>query len=218
MPTEQELVRDVDGVTLAHRRLVERIDGWQAGGAEPTAPSRLPDWTVGHVLTHLARNADSFVRMIEGAAAGEVLDQYDDGVVSRGRDIAAGAGRSAVALADDVRASTARLDQAFAATDWQGAGRVTTGSVGPLVDLPARRRREVEVHHVDLGLGYEPGDWPADFVRVELRRQEMTAKSRLPMGLTTWPEPVLALPPAERLAWLFGRIHRPGLPELGPWA
>ena len=35
-------------------------------------PSLLPGWSVGHVLTHIARNADSVVWRLEGAAAGEV--------------------------------------------------------------------------------------------------------------------------------------------------
>ena len=29
-------------------------------GAQVAGPSRLPGWTRGHVLTHLARNADGF--------------------------------------------------------------------------------------------------------------------------------------------------------------
>ena len=32
------------------------------------AERKLEGWTVGHVLTHLARNADSHVRMLEAAA------------------------------------------------------------------------------------------------------------------------------------------------------
>ena len=39
------------------------------GELDVAAPSRLPDWTVGHVLTHLARNADSIVRVLAGQRA-----------------------------------------------------------------------------------------------------------------------------------------------------
>ncbi len=217
MPTDEELVREVAGVALGHRRLVQRIEAWLGAAPDPRAPSRLPDWTVGHVLTHIARNADSFARMIEGAAAGLVLDQYEGGATSRSSDIVAGAGRPAAELAADVTRSAAALEAVLATTDWRGAGRVMNGSVVELTELPARRRREVEVHHLDLGLGYEPDDWPADFVRTELRLQEMVARSRLPMGMTVWPPEVLALAPAVRLAWLFGRLDRPDLPDLGPW-
>ena len=46
-------------------------------------PSRLPGWSVGHVLTHLARNADSVVWRLEGAALGELRDQYPGGLEQR---------------------------------------------------------------------------------------------------------------------------------------
>ncbi|MGH9105508.1 MAG: maleylpyruvate isomerase N-terminal domain-containing protein [Acidimicrobiales bacterium] len=35
------------------------------------APSRLPGWSVGHVLAHLARNAEGYARRLEGALEGE---------------------------------------------------------------------------------------------------------------------------------------------------
>ena len=34
----------------------------------------------------------------------------------------------------------------------------------PLAAGVAARWLEVEVHHVDLGVGYEPADWPVEFV------------------------------------------------------
>lgn len=46
-----------------------RVDAVAAGlcDAAVRAPSRSPGWTVGHVLTHVARNADSHVRRTEAA-------------------------------------------------------------------------------------------------------------------------------------------------------
>ncbi len=58
-------------------------------------PSLLAGWTVAHLLTHLARNADSHVRRTEAAIAGVVVDQYPGGLAERAADIEAGAGRSA---------------------------------------------------------------------------------------------------------------------------
>ena len=81
--------------------------------------------------------------------------------------------------------------------------------------LPARRWRETEVHHADLGLGYTFADMPADFVRPELRRMEMQWQARQPMGLTTLPEAVLHRPPHERLAWLMGRLEIDGVAPAG---
>src|SRR4051794_11621167 len=58
-PLEPEARRRVlAGVTESHRRLFADIDGLT--DAQARAASNLPDWTVGHVLTHIARNADSF--------------------------------------------------------------------------------------------------------------------------------------------------------------
>lgn len=44
-------------------------------------------------MTHLARNADSFVRLLEGAARGEVAAQYPGGSAQRNGEIDAGSER-----------------------------------------------------------------------------------------------------------------------------
>ena len=43
------------------------------------------------------------------------------------------------------------------------------------------------MHRVDLGLGYEPADWPSTYVREELVLQEMRWNARRPMGMTGLP-------------------------------
>src|SRR6476661_9592554 len=75
----------------AHARLLADIadlDNATARGA-----SLLPHWTRGHVLTHLARNADSNTGMFRAAQRGEVVFQYPGGADQRTGDIEAGAGR-----------------------------------------------------------------------------------------------------------------------------
>ena len=86
--------RDLDGCRAAHDRLLTLIDGITDDDCR--RPSLLPGWTVGHVLTHLARNADSHVRMFAAADRGEIADQYVGGQEGRGSDIEAGAGRPAL--------------------------------------------------------------------------------------------------------------------------
>ena len=144
-------------------------------GADPALPSVLPDWTRGHVLTHIARNADSFVRVLEAARRGEVVTQYEGGVTGRNADIEAGAGRDWDTLVADVRSSATRLEDVFAAQErWDLAMTNAQGESVPHDDLPFRRLREVVVHHADLGDdGYSPADWPQDFLREDLRRMEM---------------------------------------------
>ena len=102
------------------------------------------------------------------------------------------------------------------------------------------RIREVEIHHVDLGVGYSPAAWPAPFVTRELDRAARSLTGRLPRGTalrlhatdTGWtvelgdgPASVgVSGPAAWLLAWVTGRpvdagaLHAPaGFPPLSPW-
>ena len=186
------------------------------GRLDPRAPSRLPDWTVGHVLTHLARNADSIVRVLEGSGRGEAVERYVGGLSGRAAGIEAGAHRPAAEQVADVRSTIWRLEQTWSGdVDWDGRSLESNGREMPIRQLPHQRRREVEVHRVDLGLGYEPADWPAEYVRLDLRELEMRWAARRPMGLTGLPAEALAVPPHQRLAWLLGRQDIEGLDPAG---
>jgi maleylpyruvate isomerase len=165
------------------------------------APSLLPGWSVGHLLTHIARNGDSLVWRLEGAVLGEVRDQYPGGLEQRQADIETGAGRAADALAEDVAQSSAAVARVMAELPeeaWDAPSRTSLGIVEPSRDAVLARWREVVVHHGDLGLG--PVPLPPDLVAVWLPRE-------LPvLGTRT--------DPAALLAWIIGRA---GPPELGPW-
>ncbi len=181
------------------------------------APSLLPDWSVGHVVTHIARNADGVRLMLEGALRGEVAPQYPGGVEQRAADIAAGSVRGAAGLQADIRATHQRLEAAFTAmTDeaWQGFGQAMVGQVA-VAELPFRRWRETVVHHADLGLDYSWRDWPSEYVRLELRLQTMLWNSRQSMGLTGLPPEAMAVDDRKRLAWLLGRTAIEGLDPAG---
>jgi maleylpyruvate isomerase len=157
---------DIDGCTASHARLHAAIE--HLTDADVRAPSLLPDWSVGHVLTHVARNADSHVRMLEGAARGEVVWQYAAG--QREAEIEAGATRSAREIVDDVRTADAALEAAWAALAddvWAtGRSRVSQGEV-PIALQPLRRWREVEFHHADLGLAFTYADFDPTYVARE---------------------------------------------------
>lgn len=110
--------------------------------------------------------------MAEGAARGEVLDQYEGGVASRAADIDTGAGRPTAAHLDDLRASAAALRAAWDAmpdSAWTNRTR-PLGGESTADDGPVARLFEVEVHHVDVGRGYTPADWPASTVDIGLAR------------------------------------------------
>lgn len=80
----------------AHERLLATVSDVDDEIAR--RPSRLPGWSVGHVLTHLARNAEGMVGRLDGALRGEEVALYPGGRDQRNADIASGAGRAAAAL------------------------------------------------------------------------------------------------------------------------
>ena len=212
--------RDVHGATAAHAALLAALQ--PLTDADARAASLLPNWTVGHVLTHIARNADSNVLMLDAANRGEVGAQYPGGAEQRNGDIESGAGRSAAELVADVAAACGRLEAAWAATTaegWQGTGQTFVGPV-PIGVLPFRRWRETIVHHADCGVVngekvFSWRDWPTEYVRLELEQMTMLWASRKPMGMTTLPAAALAVEDRHRLAWLMGRAPIDGLAPAG---
>jgi maleylpyruvate isomerase len=209
----------LEGAIASHASLMADLD--RVDDATALGPSMLPGWTRGHVLTHLARNADSNTGIFLAAQAGDVVAQYPGGNEQRAADIEAGADRSAAELCLDVEAATARLEAAWASTTdevWEtGRGvSVARGEVS-LSEWVFSRWRETEVHHADLDVGYTWARWPARYVREDLRRATMAYRAQQPMGQGEMPPRALALVPNERLAWMLGRHWPDGLHEAPRW-
>lgn len=188
---------DLAGLAAAHNRLRRHLGTLiEAGFLDDhvvRGPSLLDGWSRGHVLTHLARHADSVVRSLEGAARHEIVDRYSGPPGTRDREIEDGAGRSADELVADVVGTSVALDDAIAsmpAGAWAGHCRGRCGEE-PVASLPASRWREVVLHHTDLDLpGFGTADWPTSFVESEARRFRQ--------------------PGADR-NWIADRNGRPGL-------
>lgn len=209
---------DIARVVAVHARLDELIAGLTDD--EARSPSRLSGWSIGHLLTHLARNADSHLLRTRGALAGKVVDQYPGGAAERSGAIDAGAGRPASELVDDVRSSSAAVDAAWSDVPpaaWPNRTRDLSGRERPLSELPGRRWLEVEIHLIDMGRPGDPThhDWSDDFVSVWLPHQRAGLDARLPDGSAA-PTPG-SIDERDELAWLVGRLDRPDLPTLGPW-
>src|SRR4051812_4990956 len=227
---------DIAGAIAAHRRLVDQLAGLT--DADARRPSLLPGWSVGHVLTHVARNAESHTRMFVAAAVGDVGEQYPGGLEQRASDIEAGADRSGRELAADVAATSAALEAAWERIDdgtWaRGRGRLT-GGTRPIVDLPFLRWREVEIHHADAGLGLTSAEWTDAFVEREMPNTIAAVPRRLEAGRAMeivaadtgehWtvsgpgvPETKVTVQDDRRrlLAWLLGRLEEPAFPSIAP--
>ncbi|WP_051807795.1 maleylpyruvate isomerase family mycothiol-dependent enzyme [Actinoplanes subtropicus] len=151
-------------IMAATEQLLETAADFDDAGVRQ--PSLLPGWSRGHVLTHVARNADGGTRMLTWARTGLETPEYPS-VRARAEEIEAGSGRPATALTADVRASASRFADAYAAMPgeaWSRLLRWTSGKQRPAYRAADARLTEVLVHHVDLRAGYQPRDWPADFV------------------------------------------------------
>ncbi len=200
-------------------------------------PSRLPDWTLGHVVTHLARNADGLRRVLIAAEAGLQVQPYDSPAV-RVNDIEAGARRDTTTIAGDFRTATQQLASTIdrvPAETWEftvdlGRGGPTTADV-----ILAARLGEVELHHHDLGVdgGLDLlDDAQANHLLSALMRSYI--RTRDVDGLTIVPDGADAVrirgggqevagPAIELVGWLSGRSDGSGLrtagslPELPRW-
>ncbi|MEU1300830.1 maleylpyruvate isomerase family mycothiol-dependent enzyme [Streptomyces shenzhenensis] len=151
---------DLASVRTASDRLL--IAAAVLDNAAVTESSRLRGWTRGHILAHLARNADALVNVLEGRA------MYDS-AEARDADIERDAARPLDVQLADLRDSAARFQNVGAApADWARQVELRNGVVDSASRVPFRRWVEVELHHVDLGIGYELEDLPAEFVAREI--------------------------------------------------
>ncbi|NGO68396.1 maleylpyruvate isomerase family mycothiol-dependent enzyme [Streptomyces boncukensis] len=215
---------DVELLRTATDRLLSA-----AGALDPAAvtePSLLPGWTRGHVLAHVARNADALINVLDGRpmyAGAEVRDG----------DIERDAPRPLAVQLDDFRTSAERLDTRFAAeTAWDRTVELRNGVRDTAGSVPFRRWIEVELHHVDLGIGYGLADLPGAFVDRELANmaRRFSGHAQVPEAVelrvedgrvlrtgAAEGEPVVVAGSATALVgWLTGRTSGSGLSARGP--
>ena len=201
--------RGGDGPPARFRRRADR----RAGAGEP---SLLPGWTRGHVLTHVARNADGLGNLLRWARTGAETPMYASREARRA-DIEAGAGRSAADLAADVQATAIGFAAEAASLPdeaWAAQVRALTGPPIPARSVLDWRLREVEIHHVDLAAGYRPGDWPAEFVTAQPARGRRSVRG--PGRRAALPAPAGRLRPRTATRSARSSPPRPQLLVHGP--
>ena len=166
----------------ATSELVADLGDSSWSSTEVAAPSLCDGWTRGHVLTHVARNADGIADTIAGALRGEIVERYPDGWAARNAAIAAGAGRPFGELVADVRDSALRLYSMLSDVHAVDGWELPTAEGQTPSTWVYRRWREVVVHHVDLAAGYTPDRWPPLFVASELADAAASLAQRVTGG------------------------------------
>jgi maleylpyruvate isomerase len=221
-------------VHAAHRRLTASLVSLTDD--QVRQPSLLPDWTVGHVLAHIALNAEAFVSVAQDLKAGRFGEMYPGGVARRNADIEQYANDSAVEQRAHIDRACSAFDNVWPTlTDEMLQGEFGIAAGAPpnnAADVPFRRLREVEVHLADAGLptfSYE--DWSDSYVDSDLPLQLAGLAERLGHAVAFVDETgqthlcgdgALDLEPIATtrrrlLAWSFNRIAAEELPPIGGW-
>ncbi len=190
----------IDACRKSHRRLLAGLS--PLTDDDFRSPSLLPRYSRGHVVTHIANKTKAHVSLFAGAAAGEIRQLHPDGY-DPDQAADAGASRSAAELCFDLAKSFELLEAAWDSLDHTMWGRQGMMTAGPrtMAQIVTHHLRNVEVHHVDLEIGYVASSWPPILVDDELAKRLRSLPDRADH--------------ADLLAWLLGRATAPAL--LGPW-
>jgi maleylpyruvate isomerase len=187
-----------DELQDATQRLVRTVDS--LSDEDYAEPSGLPGWSRGHVVAHLALNAEGLAGALNGVVQGEAVPMYAS-QESRDADIEELAATEPALLRERLlRATTLLADALGAVPDDRWSTRIERTPGGPTFSAYAvagMRLREVEIHHADLGVGFTRADWPASF---RARLLDSMAKR------DDWTEPFTAAPVDLDGTWQCGAV------------
>lgn len=213
-----------------------RLRGLLTGLTEDAAraPSALPGWTRGHVLTHIEGVGLALARQARYALRGRLIEVYDGGRAARDAAIEAGHGRSAEQLAAALGEALDEVEASWAAVgpgDWE---RPVAYRDGTLRTAGLAWWRELEIHTADALLGRGPSDWPPQlcvhlvgFLSARVPDGSALTLTAVDSG-RSWTRGTGQSPVAVKgrltdlAAWLAGRLPEQPLsgdplPELGSW-
>lgn len=222
--------RWLDGETT---RLLETVETFR--DRDLSEPSTLPAWTLGHLLTHLARNADALCNLLRWAKTGIETPMYAS-PQQRNDDINRGALRATAAIVDDVVATAEKFgaaQQSLLPEDWRRQVRTAQGRTIPVAEVPWLRLREVAIHRVDLGARFEDLDGAVVDLLLKDITTTLQAKPQWPSialeatdgaFLVANGTPVVKGTGAQLVSWLAGRasgadltVSSGRLPALPAW-
>lgn len=223
----------LEGSAVALNRTVDTMSA-----DDLAAPSLLPGWSRAHLVAHLALNGYALAAVLDGVGRGDTVAMYESDE-QRDAEIDELAQSDIAELRERLLAATTAFNEAVEAVEphrWDGVfTRTPGGPAWPAATIVGTRRREVEIHHVDLGSAYLRQDWPDDFVRELLDVVSVDQAASGPFQLRAtdlgwdWSVggdggPTVMGTGADLGWWLTGRGGGEGLacesgelPRLGPW-
>ncbi|WP_372595465.1 maleylpyruvate isomerase family mycothiol-dependent enzyme [Actinotalea sp.] len=233
-----DVVVAMDSIEWTHERVRTALEGLRDDQVRES--SRLPGWTRGHVLAHLANVGEAAVRQWQNAYEdAPVVPFYDGGTEGRNRAIEEGATASAAEHVARVQSVMDRVEGLLDLLDDAAMARRTGFRDRTAAAIVLAWWRETSIHLTDLDLGVEHTMWGAAL------REHLVGYlgARVPEGIRLDLEPTDVDEPRyigdgrtltvtgaanDIVAWLAGReplapvrakadgVEVP-LPELGPW-
>ncbi|MEU2716374.1 maleylpyruvate isomerase family mycothiol-dependent enzyme [Streptomyces sp. NPDC007205] len=207
----------VEDVVRSGARLVRAAAGLSDAGLR--AASGLPGWTRGHVLAHVVHSVDAYVWLLLLAHTGRAPGPRADAAA-----LSAAVERDAALSADGLATRLEGSLDRFAARArtmpdhaWDRLVPALAGWRHPAWYLLLRCLRELETHHLDLGVGHGTEQWPDRYVSwalddtlATLRAQSFPLASVQAVDLgRSWPVsadgPSVAGAGHQVLGWLSGR-------------
>ena len=233
-----DVVVALESIEWTHERVRTALEGLR--DEQVGEPSRLPGWSRGHVLAHLAALGEAMVRQWQNAYEdAPVVPFYDGGPAGRDAAIEAGATASAAEHVARVGAVLDRVEGMLDLMDDVALARRTGFRERNASAIVLAWWRETSIHLTDLDLGVEHTLWGAAL------REHLVGYlgARVPAGIRLDLEPTDVDEPryvgdgetltvhgaaSDIVAWLAGRATlapvtatsggaEVPLPELGPW-
>ncbi|MEU6579061.1 maleylpyruvate isomerase family mycothiol-dependent enzyme [Streptomyces sp. NPDC046805] len=223
-------------MTEGHEYFLSRLKA--VGDTELEGPSRLPDWTGRHLLSHVGHNARALARLAHWAATGEPTPMYPS-PSTRAEEIEIGAAWPTDRLRGFVVEEQDRLTDALgriADDRWQAPVVTAQGRTVPASTIPWLRSREVWIHACDLPSGGDFADFPDAFTDAligdAVERRRTVQSIDLDVLATDRPTRIVESdgervegPAADLARWLTRREASPSLrafraeplPELPRW-
>lgn len=135
-------------------------------------------------------------------SSGDTREQYPGGRTAAEAETEAWSQRGAGELCAFLRDGFTALERSWDRLPGEAWTRRGVSSAGArsMAEFVERHLRDVFVHHVDLGVGYDARDWPPAFVNTELTKRLRDLPGRAESHAI--------------LSWLLGRAPAP---ELAPW-